>query len=143
MESPKLRLQPGIKAVLDAAAVFGVRAIPAAVTRVAGVRWSAVRHDPEAMVSLMALQIFTGGALPTIVDSMVFEARDLYSAGEAMRMQCHALQNRGHNHEKYRVGRTQQHVHVKPVNHDCFTPASTTSVKRISAGCSRATWRAM
>jgi len=70
--------------VLDAAAVFGVRAIPSAMASIASVRRGAVGHDPQLVVGLVALKILTGGALPAIVDRMVFEPRDLHLAGEAV-----------------------------------------------------------
>ena len=53
--------------MLDAPAVFGIGVIPSAMARIADVRWRAVRHDPEAVIGLMALQILTCKAFPAIV----------------------------------------------------------------------------
>src|SRR5690348_6682774 len=138
MKAAKLRLRPGIRTVLDLPAILRVGTVDLLVTAVANVSGRAVAHNVPLVVRRVTLEMISGRAFPAVELLVVIESGHAHFFGAAVGMPREPLQD-GRNRRK------KQHV---PAHHQCFgmeavddhftSADSTTSVKRLSAGCSGA-----
>ncbi len=139
MESPNLRIQPGVEAPLNFAPLVRVGAVDLNVAAIANVGGRSVASDAPLVIQLDLMEILTRGAHPKVRFGMVGETGQLKLLGAPVGMACEELQSRGDPSEEHGVTRRQQNLWLKTADHGRASLEASTSVNKISAGSSMVT----